>query len=41
MKFHSLGGRNVYDFNDVMASVIGLVFIFIMLNLYGIKLSKK
>ena len=25
-KIHNLGGRNVYDFNDVLASIIGLVF---------------
>lgn len=41
MKFHNLGGVNIYDFNDVIASVIGLVFIFSMLNLYGIKFIKE
>lgn len=41
MKFHNLGGENIYDPNDVIASIIGLVFIFIMLNLYGIGLKKK
>ncbi|MEP2447184.1 MAG: hypothetical protein ABJI69_08145 [Balneola sp.] len=41
MKFHNLGGRNVYDPNDVVASIIGLVFVFIMLNAYGIGLKKK
>lgn len=40
MKFHNLGGANVYDTNDVIASVIGLVVIFGMLNIYGIKLIK-
>ncbi|MEP1307662.1 MAG: hypothetical protein ABJK11_10060 [Balneola sp.] len=41
MKIHNLGGENIYDFNDVVASVIGLIFIFVMLNLYGVKLIKK
>lgn len=41
MKFHNLGGENIYDFNDVIASIIGLIVIFTMLNLYGIKLIKK
>jgi len=41
MKIHNLGGENIYDFNDVVASVIGLIFIFVMLNLYGIKLIKR
>lgn len=41
MKVHNLGGENIYDFNDVIASIIGLTIIFIMLNIYGIKLIKK
>lgn len=41
MKIHNLGGSNIYDFNDVVASVIGLIVIFGMLNIYGIKLIKK
>lgn len=41
MKFHNLGGRNIYDPNDVVASIIGLVFVFVMLNVYGIGLKKK
>lgn len=40
MKFHNLGGANIYDPNDVIASIIGLVLIFGMLNIYGIKLIK-
>jgi len=40
MKFHNLGGANIYDPNDVIASIIGLAFIFVMLNIYGIKLIK-
>tara|TARA_R110002072_G_scaffold37556_4_gene109712 strand:+ start:5653 stop:5820 length:168 start_codon:yes stop_codon:yes gene_type:complete len=38
MKFHNFGGKNIYDFNDVIASIIGLIVIFVMLNIYGIKL---
>ncbi|TDF35098.1 hypothetical protein EYS14_22240 [Alteromonadaceae bacterium M269] len=34
-KIHNLGGRNTYDPNDVVASIIGLIFIFILLTLYG------
>jgi|TARA_R110001599_G_scaffold69410_2_gene195223 uncharacterized membrane protein YdcZ (DUF606 family) len=41
MRFHNLGGRNIYDPNDVIASIIGLVFVFVLLNLYGIGLKKK
>ncbi|MEQ9090178.1 MAG: hypothetical protein RIE52_03765 [Balneola sp.] len=41
MKIHNLGGENIYDFNDVIASIIGLIIVFTMLNLYGIKLIKK
>lgn len=41
MKFHNLGGDNIYDFNDVIASIIGLIVIFVMLNVYGLKLIKN
>lgn len=41
MKIHNLGGENIYDFNDIVASVIGLIFIFVMLNLCGVKFVKK
>lgn len=41
MKFHNLGGRNIYDPNDVVASVIGLIFVYVMLNVFGIGLKKK
>lgn len=41
MKFHNLGGRNIYDPNDVVASVIGLILVYVMLNVYGIGLKKK
>jgi len=31
MKFHNLGGQNIYDFNDVVFSIIGLVLTFVYL----------
>lgn len=34
-KLHNLGGRNVYDPFDVVASVIGLVLIYGLFNRYG------
>jgi len=36
LKIHNLGGRNVYDFNDLIASIIGLVFIYVLVLNYGI-----
>ncbi len=35
LKFHNLGGNNVYDFNDVIASVVGLIFTYSLFNKYG------
>ena len=35
-KIHNLGGRNVYDPYDVVASVIGLVGMFVLLSRYGV-----
>ena len=32
---HSLGGNNTYDPYDVVASVTGLIFIYVILNTYG------
>lgn len=34
-KIHNLGGTNIYDPNDVIASIIGLVFIWSLMNLRG------
>jgi len=34
-KLHNLGGNNVYDPNDVVASIIGLGFIYWLLMKYG------
>lgn len=36
LKIHNLGGRNVYDPYDLVASVIGLVVIFGMIGFWGI-----
>lgn len=35
-KLHNLGGRNVFDPNDAIASVIGLIGMFILLVRFGI-----
>ena len=36
LKIHNFGGRNVYDFNDLIASVIGLLFIAYVILKYGV-----
>ena len=41
MNFHSLGGNNIYDFNDIVASVIGLVVIYGMLAAFGTGIQKN
>jgi hypothetical protein len=41
MNVHSLGGNNIYDFNDIIASIIGLVVIYIMLKLFGTGIQKN
>jgi len=35
LKFHNLGGNNVYDPNDLWASIVGLVGTFVMMRLFG------
>ncbi len=37
VKWHNLGGRNVYDPNDFIASILGLLFIFGVFCKYGFK----
>ena len=37
VKWHNLGGRNVYDPNDFIASIAGLLFIFVVFCKYGFK----
>ena len=41
IKWHHLGGRNVYDPNDFMASVLGILFIFGVLCKYGFRENKE
>ena len=35
LKFHNLGGNNVYDPYDLIASVIGLLSTFVIINTFG------
>jgi len=35
LKFHNLGGNNVYDFYDLLASFIGLIGTFWVIRLFG------
>ncbi len=37
IKWHNLGGRNVYDPNDFMASILGALFIFGVLCKFGFR----
>jgi len=41
VKWHNLGGRNVYDPNDFMASILGLLFMFGIYCKYGFKKEVK
>ena len=35
LKFHNIGGNNVYDPNDLIASIVGLIGIFVVVQLFG------
>ena len=35
LRLHNLGGNNIYDSNDLVASVIGLVFMLVLMLCYG------
>jgi len=35
LKIHNLGGRNTYDPNDLYASIIGILFVFMVLTQHG------
>ncbi|WP_271784594.1 hypothetical protein [Aquimarina algiphila] len=35
LKWHNLGGNNVFDINDVIASVIGLIGTYATINTFG------
>ncbi len=35
LRFHNIGGNNVYDPNDLIASLVGLIGTFILINSFG------
>ncbi|SKB74500.1 hypothetical protein SAMN05660776_2764 [Salegentibacter holothuriorum] len=35
LKFHNLGGNNVYDLNDLVASITGLIGTFVIIRMFG------
>lgn len=35
LKFHNLGGNNVFDYYDIIASIIGLIGTYTMIHLFG------
>lgn len=41
LKFHNLGGNNVYDPYDMVASIIGLLMTFGIIQLYGFTRTNK
>ena len=43
LKFHNLGGNNVYDLYDVIASITGLLGTFVVIQIFGFvyKLEKE
>ncbi len=41
LKIHNLGGNNIYDPNDVVASVIGLLFMWALMLRYGFVKSES
>ena len=41
LKIHNIGGRNIYDMNDLIASVIGLLFIAFVIFKYGVMENVK
>jgi hypothetical protein len=41
LKFHNLGGNNVYDPYDIVASLIGLIATFGIIQLFGFIKKKK
>ena len=43
LKFHNLGGNNVYDPNDLIASIVGLIGTFVVIQIFGFvyKLEKE
>ncbi len=41
LNLHSIGGENITDINDIISSVLGLSFVFIMLNTFGTGIKKR
>ena len=43
LKFHNLGGNNVYDPYDLIASITGLIGTFVVIQIFGFvyKLEKE
>lgn len=41
LKIHNLGGNNIYDPNDLIASIIGLIFTFVVIQLFGFTKDEK
>jgi len=41
LKFHNLGGNNIYDPYDLIASIIGLVVTFTIIQLFGFTEAKQ
>lgn len=41
LKFHNLGGNNVYDFYDLIASIIGMAMTFTLIQRYGFTDNKE
>lgn len=41
LKYHNIGGRNVYDSNDLIASILGLLFIAYVIVKFGILNTPK
>ena len=35
LKYHNIGGNNIYDFNDLVASIIGLLLMAVVLFTFG------
>jgi len=41
LKFHNLGGNNVYDPYDLMASIVGLAITFVVMQRFGFSENKE
>jgi hypothetical protein len=41
LKYHNLGGNNVYDPNDLIASILGLIAMLVMFYFFGFIVKSK